>query len=160
MWGQKYLKWSYTHHTLLTHYLMPNEKTPFCFFQFGLSARSDNNPYQEWAGGLLLAWRLVTLIYALYELRSTYLQEDDPVRIRLYIVFLVGCLIWFMYLPIVVIIAAVLNPVYRTMLISTSIRVMDFAGFLSMTILLYPQWSHRYFQFSHWFTEDEVARLI
>lgn len=127
---------------------------------FGLSIESDNNPYQEWAGGLLLAWRLVTLIYALYELRSTYLQEDDPVRVRLYIVFLVGCVVWFVYLPIVVIVAAVLNPVYRLLLISTSIRVMDFVGFLGMTILLYPRWSHRYFQFDHWFTEDEVARLI
>ena len=121
---------------------------------------SDNNPYQEWAGGLLLACRLLTLIYALYELRSTYLQEDDPVRIRLYMIFLVGCVVWFTYLPIVVIIAAVVNPVYRTLMISTSVRIMDFIGFLSMTIFLYPHWSHRYFQFSHWFTEDEVARLI
>lgn len=102
----------------------------------------------------------MTLIYTLIELRSTYLQEDDPVRVRIYIIFLIACVVWFCYLPVVVIIAAILNPVYRMLLISTSIRVMDFTGFLGITIFLYPCWSYQYFQFSHWYTEDEVARLI
>jgi len=68
--------------------------------------------------------------------------------------------VWFLYLPASVIIAAAVNPVYRTMIVRTSSRVFDFLGFLGMTILLYPYWSNRYFQFSHWFTEDEAARLI
>lgn len=107
------------------------------------------DPLQTWAGGLYLTVRALLLFYVWYQIYHIHRQEEMRQKLRLYEVLFVLFTIWFWYLPLFVIIASVINPVYSTLVLVNSISSMNFIVNLIMTALLCPIWSREYFKFDH-----------
>ena len=105
------------------------------------------NEFQTWAGGLYLGYRLLLLLYILFEVRQVYLIENRTLTLRLYIGLVVVYVVWFCYLPLFVIIASVINPVQSGKVVSTSILTFDLLMDTVMVLLFCPLWSNLYFQF-------------
>lgn len=123
---------------------------------YPFSAETENN-FQTWAGGLYLTYRLLLLLYILYEVRQVYLIENRTLTLRLYIGLMVVYVVWFCYLPLVIIITVFINPVEREKVVSTSILTFDLLMNIVMVLLFCPLWSNLYFQFdSH---INELRRL-
>ena len=104
--------------------------------------------YQTWAGGLYLAYRLVLLLYIMWEMRQIYLIENRRFKLILYRALIVLYIVWFCYLPFFVTIASLLNPLERTRVIGVSVLTFDLVINLVMVLLMCPKWSQQYFQFT------------
>lgn len=104
--------------------------------------------HQTWAGGLYLAYRLLLLLYLLWEMRQIYLIENRKFKLILYRCFLVLYVVWFSYLPVAVIIASCLNALERQRVIVVCILTLDLLVNFVMVLLFCPRWSQQYFQFS------------
>ena len=66
-------------------------------------------------------------------------------------------IVWFCYLPLVVLIAIPINPLERLKVISTLELGVDFLANTAMVVLFCPQWSDLYFQFNSHI--NQLARL-
>lgn len=107
----------------------------------------DAHPYQTWAGGLYLGYRLIIFIYILYELRQIYLVENTRSKRVLYCFLVVFYVIWFCYLPLVVVIIVFVNPVQKAKVVSSVYLTIDLLASGVMVLLFCPLWSDLYFQF-------------
>lgn len=108
--------------------------------------RRDN--HQTWASGVYLAYRLILLLYILWEMRQIYLIENRRFKLILYRCLLVLYIAWFCYLPVAVIIASCLNALQRPRVIVVFILTFDLIVNFVMVLLFCPKWSQQYFQFS------------
>ena len=104
--------------------------------------------YHTWAGGLYVAYRLLLLIYILYEMRQVYLIENRHLKLILYRCLLVLYLLWFCYLPVGVIVARILDALERQRVIAASVLTFDLLINAVMVLLFCPKWSDQYFQFN------------
>jgi hypothetical protein len=126
----------------------------FFFFFLQLSEQvyplnlSLYHSYQSWVGGFYLGYRLFIFIYLLYEMRQVYMIENRRTALNLYIVLAVCYLIWFCYLPIVILLTLAANPVRRLLVISTVYLLADFLINFGMVFLFCPRWANKYFQFN------------
>ena len=79
---------------------------------------SDIGEWQTWPGYLILAFRLAIMAWFLLELRETFALEHNEVKVRFYLHFGAGFLVWFVYLPIAALICAHVSALwrYKTML--------------------------------------------
>ncbi len=106
------------------------------------------NPYQSWAGGLYLAYRLLLLIYILFEMRQIYLIENRQLKLIMYRLLAVFFIVWFCYLPLVVFVSVWINALERSKVITTTFLCFDLMANIIMVVLFCPKWSDMYFQFS------------
>ena len=113
---------------------------------FPFSAEREDS-FQTWAGGLHLAYRLILLLYILWEMRQIYLIENRKLKLVLYRWLLFFYIVWFTYLPGVVILAAILNPLERARVVGVSLLFFDFLANVAMVLLFCPKWSQVYLQF-------------
>ena len=114
--------------------------------------------YQTWAGGLYLAYRLLLLLYILWEMRQVYLVENRRFKLVLYRALIVLYIIWFCYLPVAVTIASLINPLERARIIGVFVLTFDLVINLVTVLLMCPKWSQQYFQFtSHLNTLSRVT---
>ena len=117
------------------------------------------NGFQTWGGGIYLAYRLLLLLYILYEVRQVYLIENRPTKLHLYVGLVVVYIVWFCYLPLVVVIVCFINPVERGRVISASILTFDLLINGVMVILFCPWCSNHYFQFNSYLNELRALKL-
>ena len=103
--------------------------------------------FQSWVGGLYLIYRMIVMVYSLYGMRQMYLIENRPTKLRLYIVLSIIYVIWFVYLPVAVILSFAVNPVLRYMTLRAIILVFDLFINVFMLALVCPKWSDKFFQF-------------
>ena len=115
--------------------------------------------FQTWGGGIYLTYRLLLLLYILYEVRQVYLIENRPIKLQLYIGLVIVYIVWFCYLPLVVIIACFIYPVERGRVISASILTFDFLISAVMVFLFWPRCSIHYFQFDSYINELRKLKL-
>lgn len=104
--------------------------------------------HQSWAGGLYLAYRLLLLLYILWEMRQIYLIENRHFKLVLYRALLCLYIVWFCYLPLIVAITSFINVLERARVIAVSILTFDLVANLVMVLLMCPKWSQQYFQFT------------
>ena len=104
--------------------------------------------HQTWAGGLYLAYRLLLLLYIMWEMRQIYLIENRRFKLILYRLLAVLYVVWFCYLPVAVVIATILNPLERARVIAVFVLTFDLIVNVVMVLLMCPKWSQVYFQFS------------
>ena len=90
---------------------------------------------------------MIVLIYSLYGMRQMYLIENRATKLKLYIVLAIVYLVWFIYLPVAVILAFAVNPVLRFLFLRSIILVFDLSINLFMVGLFCPKWSDKFFQF-------------
>ena len=78
-------------------------------------------------------------------------------KLVLYRILLVFYLIWFLYLPLIVVIAVFVNPLERLKVIQTSSLIVDVLANGTMILLFCPWWSDWYFQFKS--EINELSRI-
>ncbi|XP_071962642.1 integral membrane protein GPR180-like [Antedon mediterranea] len=111
-----------------------------------ISFVSDTTEYQSLAGGIVLALRLIILIWFVYELHTTRLQESAEPKLKFYKYFGIGYFVWFIHLPILVIIAAMISPQYRLKAITGMTLSGDLLSISAMVYLLWPSRNPTYFK--------------
>ncbi|XP_078674377.1 transmembrane protein 145-like [Branchiostoma floridae x Branchiostoma belcheri] len=113
-----------------------------------------------WQTLVVLGLRLFILLWFLYELHLSYLQEAKPSRQQFYVVLGSVYSLWFLYLPVAaVVVSQVVPPLwqYRTF---TGITVT--ADFLSYAVLAYLLWPSRgvaSFRYSRIPMDDDLSLL-
>ncbi|GFW24451.1 transmembrane protein [Trichonephila clavipes] len=106
----------------------------------------DIDEYQTFPGWIILIFRLAIMVWFLYELRSTMLDENDRAKLRFYVHFGAGILVWFVYLPVVALIALQISALWRAKLLLGITSSADFLAYAIMAHLLWPTRSEQYFQ--------------
>lgn len=82
---------------------------------------SDIDEYQTWPGWLVLACRTTMMLWFLWELRTTMKYEHSSQKLDFLLHFGASSLVWFIYLPIVAIVAVNVSPLWRyKLLLGTS----------------------------------------
>uniref|UniRef100_T1JGC1 GPR180/TMEM145 transmembrane domain-containing protein n=1 Tax=Strigamia maritima TaxID=126957 RepID=T1JGC1_STRMM len=108
----------------------------------------DIDEYQTWPGGLSLLIRLSIMAWFLFELRTTMLYEHNKQKLQFFLHFGASSLVWFVYLPLLVLIAIHISALWRFKLMLGIMYSVDFVAFAVMTHLLWPTRSEQYFQLS------------
>jgi len=77
----------------------------------------DIDEYQTWPGWLILILRTVIMMWFVYELKDTMDHEHQPHKLNFFLHFGAQALVWFIYLPIVALIALQVSPLWRSKLL-------------------------------------------
>jgi hypothetical protein len=73
----------------------------------------DIDEYQTWPGWLIIVFRSLIMIWFLYELRTTMLYEHNTQKLNFLLHFGASSLVWFIYLPILALIALHVSALWR-----------------------------------------------
>jgi len=86
--------------------------------QMEIDIISDIGEWQTWPGYIILTFRIAIMVWFLLELRETFHLEHNAEKVRFYLHFGAGFLVWFVYLPIAALICAQVSALwrYKTML--------------------------------------------
>ncbi|XP_014662956.1 PREDICTED: uncharacterized protein LOC106805754 [Priapulus caudatus] len=106
----------------------------------------DVDEYQTWPGWLILGFRLCIMVWFLLELRGTFLLENKPEKLDFYLHFGAGFLAWFVYLPIVAIIASQVSALWRFKLLLSVTSSADLFAYVVLVHMLWPTRAASYFQ--------------
>jgi len=90
---------------------------PFSLLQTEVDIIEDIDEYQTWPGWLILIFRTVIMGWFLLELRYTMLHEHNAQKLNFLLHFGASSLVWFIYLPIIALIALQISTLYRFKLI-------------------------------------------
>lgn len=69
--------------------------------------------YQTWPGWLVLTLRVVIMSWFVLELRNTMMYEHNMPKLNFLLHFGASSLVWFVYLPIIALIALQISPLWR-----------------------------------------------
>ncbi|ODM91327.1 Transmembrane protein [Orchesella cincta] len=105
----------------------------------------DIDEYQTWPGWFILILRTVIMIWFLYELKDTMEHEHQPHKLNFFLHFGAAALVWFIYLPIVALIALQVSPLWRSKFLLGITYSADCLAFAIMTHLLWPTRTEQYF---------------
>ena len=98
------------------------------------------------AGMLVVLWRIVLLVWFAYNLVTTSGREPDKPRRHLYRIFGVVFSVWFLALPVVVmIVTPPLSPVWRYKVTRCVLDLTHFTALVAFGLIFWPAWSDRYF---------------
>lgn len=117
----------------------------------------DIDEYQTWPGGLSLVIRLLIMVWFIYELRITMLYEHNKTKLQFFLHFGASSLVWFVYLPLLVLIAIQISALWRFKLMLGITYSVDFLAFAIMAHLLWPTRSEQYF---HLASETDIAEEL
>eukprot|EP01104_Vermistella_antarctica_P020321 TRINITY_DN865_c0_g1_i2.p1 TRINITY_DN865_c0_g1~~TRINITY_DN865_c0_g1_i2.p1 ORF type:complete len:217 (-),score=37.35 TRINITY_DN865_c0_g1_i2:70-720(-) len=117
----------------------------FIWSQFYFSEESTLYIYESIPGYGVLTMRFVTLVYFLAELCRTYRSEEQKDKRTFYVVFGVFYTVWFLCLPVVVIIASLCSEWYRDKLITIINLTITTVAYSSLVFLLWPSRANKYF---------------
>lgn len=81
-------------------------------------------------------------------MRQVYLIEIRTTALWLYIILAVCYVVWFCYLPLITLIALLVNPVRRILTMSAVYLIFDFLINFGMVMLFCPRWANKFFQFN------------
>lgn len=105
---------------------------------------SDIDEYQTWPGWLVLACRSTMMLWFLWELRTTMKYEHSTQKLDFLLHFGASSLVWFIYLPIVAIIAVNVSPLWRYKLLLGITNSADCLAYCVMMGLLWPNRAGQY----------------
>lgn len=117
----------------------------------------DIDEYMTWPGILSLVIRLSIMAWFLFELRSTMLYEHNKQKLQFFLHFGASSLVWFVYLPLLALIAIQVSALWRFKLMLGITYSVDFVAFAVMTNLLWPTRSEQYF---HLTTETDTSEEL
>ncbi|KAF4523813.1 hypothetical protein B566_EDAN008048 [Ephemera danica] len=104
----------------------------------------DIDEYQTWPGWIILVFRTLIMGWFLLELRYTMLHEHNAQKLNFFLHFGASALVWFIYLPIVALIALQISDLYRFKLLLGITYSADALAYCVMTHLLWPTRSEQY----------------
>lgn len=73
----------------------------------------DIDEYQTWPGWLILVLRCLIIVWFLLELRTTMRYEHNESKLNFFLHFGASALVWYIYLPIVALLALLIPPFWR-----------------------------------------------
>lgn len=94
--------------------------------------------YESAPGVIVLILRFLTWLWFMWCLRSTLALETLPEKRTFYIYFGIACSLWFLLLPLFVIIATGMEAWYREKVITSMTSSLNALALLSFTYLLWP----------------------
>ncbi|KAJ8936129.1 hypothetical protein NQ318_022211 [Aromia moschata] len=105
----------------------------------------DIDEYQTWPGWLIIVFRSLIMVWFLYELRTTMLYEHNTQKLNFLLHFGASSLVWFIYLPILALIALHVSALWRFKLLLGITYSADCFAYCVMAHLLWPTRSEQYF---------------
>ncbi|CAK1600851.1 unnamed protein product [Parnassius mnemosyne] len=100
--------------------------------------------YQTWPGWLILTLRVVIMVWFILELRNTMIYEHNITKLNFLLHFGASSLVWFVYLPIIALIALQISPLWRFKFLLGITYSADCLAFCVMAHLLWPTRSEQY----------------
>lgn len=100
--------------------------------------------YQTWPGWLILALRVAIMTWFVLELRNTMMYEHNMPKLNFLLHFGASSLVWFVYLPIIALIALQISPLWRFKFLLGITYSADCLAFCVMAHLLWPTRSEQY----------------
>lgn len=82
-------------------------------FQTEVDIIEDIDEYQTWPGWLILALRVTIMMWFVLELRNTMMYEHNMAKLNFLLHFGASSLVWFVYLPVIALIALQISPLWR-----------------------------------------------
>lgn len=110
-----------------------------------LDVIDDIDAYQTWPGWLMLILRIGIMAWFLFCLRATMAFEHQKSKLDFFLHFGAASLVWFIYLPIVALIALQVPVLWRTKLLLGIVYSANFLAYAVMAHLLWPTRSQQYF---------------
>ena len=132
----------------------------FLCLQTALNEFSGRSAYQSIPGGFILALRCLILMWFLYELRNSYLQENVPGNLNLYRFFGLFYTCWFLYLPVAVGVLSDISVLYQYKVIYGTLHSADFISLAVMAWLLWPSRSKSYFKLTGLDSRRLLERMV
>ncbi|XP_066992401.2 integral membrane protein GPR180 [Anabrus simplex] len=105
----------------------------------------DIDEYQTWPGWLIIVFRTLIMVWFLFELRNTMMYEHNAQKLNFFLHFGASALVWFIYLPIIALIALQISALWRFKLLLGITYSADCLAYCVMTHLLWPTRSEQYF---------------
>ncbi|XP_048480522.1 transmembrane protein 145 [Plutella xylostella] len=100
--------------------------------------------YQTWPGWLILVLRVLIMAWFVLELRNTMIYEHNMAKLNFLLHFGASSLVWFVYLPIIALIALQISPLWRFKFLLGITYSADCLAFCVMAHLLWPTRSEQY----------------
>ncbi|KAF7992105.1 hypothetical protein HCN44_001430 [Aphidius gifuensis] len=105
----------------------------------------DIDEYQTWPGWFMILFRSAIMIWFIFELRNTMTYEHNTQKLNFLLHFGASALVWFIYLPIIAIIALQISPLWRFKFLLGITYSADCYAYCVMAHLLWPTRSEQYF---------------
>ena len=103
--------------------------------------------YSSFAGSIVVGWRWIQLVWFLINIATTFFQEREQKRRRLYMVFGTIFSLWFVSLPgVVLTVSNLIAPHYRYKIVRATVDVVHFVALTSYGLIFWPSWSSQYFE--------------
>lgn len=126
----------------------------YVWIKRSLNFIEEVDEYHTVPGWISLGFRIILMIWFLHELRHTMVLEHDSRKLRFYLHFGAGMLVWFVHLPLVAMVAMQIDLLWRYKIISGFSSAADIVAFAIVTRLMYQM---KYNQFSsHHHDQSEV----
>ncbi|KAB7501553.1 Integral membrane protein [Armadillidium nasatum] len=104
----------------------------------------DIDEFQTWPGWLTLSLRVVIMFWFLYELRNTMKFEHNEAKLQFFLQFGAATLVWFVYMPVVALIALEIATLWRYKIILGFTYCADLLAHSFMAYMLWPNRSEQY----------------
>ncbi|XP_061172443.1 uncharacterized protein LOC133181832 [Saccostrea echinata] len=134
IWGRKVVFSLWGVYTLLNCVL-------FLWNLFEVDVISNKDEWQTWPGYLICGFRIIIMIWFIFELRHTFLSSRCPEdRLQFLQQFGAYFLVWFIYLPVLVILNTQFSALWKKKIM---LCITNGADLLSYLILLHLLWPSR-----------------
>jgi len=117
----------------------------FIWSNFGIDPALTIYFYESPPGIIVLILRCLLVIWFLYCLRDTLRLENLPERRQFYMVFSIAYSVWFIALPLVVLILSFVDPWVRYRIVRILSLSIDYVGLGALAFLLWPSRAQNYF---------------
>lgn len=114
----------------------------------GLDHASTLYVYQTAPGIIIIVVRAVAMLWFIYSMRNTYLEENNAAKRKFYLWFGVSFTIWFLALPFITSVAAGLDPWMRQKTVMGLYVTFNTVFLVILGALLWPSRASEYFQIS------------
>lgn len=105
---------------------------------------TNKDEWNSWPGYVLVGVRMVIMIWFIVELRRTFRQSQHPDRLDFFQQFGAYYLVWFIYLPILVLVATQISFLWRYKTILSITYAADTLSYIVLIHLLWPSRSVLY----------------
>lgn len=95
----------------------------FIWMKQSLNIIEEVDEFHTAPGWISIGFRIILMLWFIYELRHTMMLEQDSRRLKFYLHFGAGMLVWFVHLPLVAIVAIHIDLMWRCKIITGNIFV-------------------------------------
>jgi len=113
---------------------------------FGIDPASAIYLYSSVPGIIYLCVRFLTMLYFMWCLQQTVREDSDSTKRVFYMIFGLGYILWFLALPIIVLISLAVAVWVRAKIVTAIYLCTMTLGFAIIGFLLWPSRASRYFQ--------------